>query len=118
MLDARGGGATTGAPSERECRNRRSWRLCLQRRGATAGFAAIGGTTGRHGRSWRRSRSLLCFCDDRFQHVARLGDVRQIDLGFDLFASPRGEREDRAGALRFRGTAEMGPHFFRFVLFE
>ena len=53
-----------------------------------------------------------------FEHVSRMGDVRQVDLGFDFFFAAQ-----RAGWLgpvsrRFGQAAEVGPHLFRFMLFE
>src|SRR5881409_926270 len=46
--------------------------------------------------SWRR----LLFADDCLQHVARLGDMRKIDLGLDLVAIAARTRR-LAGYRRF-----------------
>jgi len=53
-----------------------------------------------------------------FENVPRAGDVRQVNLGFDFFFAAQ-----RAGWLgpvsrRFGQAAEVGPHLFRFMLFE
>jgi hypothetical protein len=61
-------------------------------------------------------RSLLL--RDGTQHVARPRDMREVDLGLDLFFAVSGTRCLRR-TWRCLGTAtQMFPHQFRFVLFQ
>jgi hypothetical protein len=53
-----------------------------------------------------------------FQHVSRPGDVREVDLGLDFFFAAQGTRRFCRWRMRFRGTAQVHAHFFRFVVFE
>jgi hypothetical protein len=55
------------------------------------------------------------FCN-QLEHIARLGDVRQIDLGLDFVRFAPGPR--LRWRLRLSGGAEMSPHLLRFVLFD
>jgi hypothetical protein len=58
------------------------------------------------------------FADDCLQYIARLGNVREVDLGLDFagisLRHPRGLRR----CLRFIGGAEMSAQLFGFVLFQ
>jgi len=64
----------------------------------------------------RRAGSLLLL-RDQLQHIAWLGDVRQVNLGLDgvgLFpACARGSGRPRP--VRFGLGLKMGPHPLRFV---
>jgi hypothetical protein len=59
----------------------------------------------------------MCFLVDRLQHVAGLGNVREVELRFDLrharAASPRFLR-----TCSFVVTGEVLPHLLRFVRFD
>jgi len=44
--------------------------------------------------------------------------VRQIDLGFDFFFAAQWTRVARRRRLRFSRAADMGPHFFCFVVLD
>lgn len=80
----------------------------------------------RSGRSnwprWRRrSRRcrLLLLPNDRLQHVSRLRDVRKINLGPDLvWCAIASASSWPARGVSLAGSAEVDPHFFRFVVFE
>ena len=80
-------------------RPRRNWRYCWARG---------------KGRD-RRSFLLL---SNRLQHIARTRDVRQINLGPDFFFAAQGARGTRRRGLCFRRAADVGPHFFCFMLFQ
>jgi len=54
----------------------------------------------------------------RFEHVSRMGDVRQINLGLDFLFAAQGLAGLGSRGRRFRRAANMRPHFFRFVLLE
>lgn len=56
-----------------------------------------------------RSRFLLFFLQDSFEHVTRLGDMRQIYLGFGRSISPRG-----GGSAGF-ATLKVSTHTFGLV---
>jgi hypothetical protein len=85
------------------CRRRHNCRLRRDRRG--------------HGPQWRRSRSFLLLRNGS-QHISRSRDVRQINLGLDFFFAAQGTCRARRGRLRFGRAADVGPHFFRFVLLQ
>jgi hypothetical protein len=55
---------------------------------------------------------------DRFQHISRPGDVRQIDLGLDFLFAAQRARGPGGRRLRFGRAADVGPYFFRFMLLE
>jgi hypothetical protein len=56
--------------------------------------------------------------DDRLQDIARLGNMRKIDLGLDFVSiSPAGPRGSARG-LGFAGGAEVCAHLHRLVLFK
>jgi hypothetical protein len=44
--------------------------------------------------------------------------MREINLGFDFVGFGAGRTRSPALGLRFAGLAEMGPHFFRFMVFD
>jgi hypothetical protein len=44
--------------------------------------------------------------------------VRQIDLGFDFLFAAQWARGLSSRSLRFGGAADVGSHFFRFMLLE
>ena len=65
----------------------------------------------------RRSGYRFFPLRNRLQHIARTGDTREIDLGFDFFFAARSA--GRFGRRRcFRRCAEMPAHFFCFVVFQ
>jgi hypothetical protein len=72
-------------------------------------------------RARRRRRRSRCGCllllRDQLQNIARLGDVRQVNLRLDFF---RLSPETRTARRRTRlgGRAEVRPHFFRLVVLE
>jgi len=78
---------------------RRNWRLdCRTRHRMLGGFL------------------LLC---DRAQHIARSRNMREVDLGLDLFFAGSGARRWPRRTRRCIGTAaEMFPHQVRFVIFQ
>jgi hypothetical protein len=54
---------------------------------------------------------------ERLQHISRLGDVGQVDLGLDFVAfRAAGTRSARRSGLRF--GVEVSPHLFRFMVFQ
>jgi hypothetical protein len=54
---------------------------------------------------------------DRAQHVARPRNVREVDLGLDLFFAVKGaQRRLRRTGRRIGAAAEMPAHQFRFVI--
>ena len=67
--------------------------------------------------NWRRGNCFLLL-GNRPQHITRTGDVRQINLGFDFFFAAQRARGTRRGALRFSRAADVGPHFFCFVVLK
>ncbi len=70
-------------------------------------------------RDWAdRSGGGFLLLGDGLQHVARAGDVRQVDLGLDFFFAAQKARGLGGRRRSFRPAAEVGPHFFRFVLLQ
>jgi hypothetical protein len=66
------------------------WSRCRCGRGR---YLGLDGRRGRaHGRCWRRSRGRrsLLLLGDELEHIAGLGDVRQVNLGFDFVSFPAG----------------------------
>jgi len=62
---------------------------------------------------------LLLLPNNRLQHVARLRDVGKINLGTDLvWRAIAGTSGWPGRSVRLAGSAEVDPHFFRFVVFE
>jgi hypothetical protein len=55
---------------------------------------------------------------NRFEHIPWPGNVREINLGLDFFFAAQGARRFGWRCLRFRRAAQVGPHFFRFVVFK
>jgi hypothetical protein len=52
------------------------------------------------------------------QNVARLGNVREIDLGLDFVGINSTGARSPASSLRFTTDLKVGPHLHRFVLFK
>ena len=68
-----------------------------------------------------RRRTLGCFLllGDGAQHVTRSRNMREVDLGLDLFFAECGTRRRPRRIRRCIGTvAEMFPHQVRFVIFQ
>jgi hypothetical protein len=62
---------------------------------------------------------LLSTLRDCFQHIARLGNVGQIDLGFDLVLGSRRTCGARSARLRrFLLATKVDPNLFRLIAFE
>jgi len=60
----------------------------------------------------------LLLADDRFEHIPRLRDVRQIYFGLDaVWIRPRGTRGLRRTGS-FAGSPEMDADFLRFMVFK
>jgi hypothetical protein len=55
---------------------------------------------------------------DGAQHVARPRNIRQVNLGLDLFFAASATRSLRRTWRRLGAAAQMFPHQFRFVLFQ
>jgi hypothetical protein len=58
----------------------------------------------------------MCLLVDRAQHVAGLGDLRQVDLCLDLVLGASGPRLTRPGGRFLAG--KILPHPLRFVDFD
>jgi hypothetical protein len=58
----------------------------------------------------------LLLLGDQLEHIARLGDVREVNLGLDFVSFAAGTRPGGRG-LSFSG-AEVSPHLFRFVFLD
>jgi hypothetical protein len=65
-----------------------------------------------------RSGGRFFLLGDGFQNIARAGDVRQVDLGLDFFFAAQKARGLGGWRRRVGPAAEVGPHFFRFVLLQ
>jgi hypothetical protein len=76
----------------------------------------------RGGRSRRRSRcrrsSGLLFIKNGLQHVSRLGDMRQVNLGLDFVRASMRSTTRLRRAVPVPRAFEVRTNFFRFVLFE
>jgi hypothetical protein len=57
------------------------------------------------------------FLCDQLQHIARLGDVRQVDLRLDFVGLTAGTRASRR-RIRFGGGVKVSTHFFRLVVLK
>jgi hypothetical protein len=55
---------------------------------------------------------------DRLEHVARLRDIRQINLGLDLIGLDATGTGLLVRLLGIACTAEVATHFFRFEIFN
>jgi len=66
---------------------------------------------------YRRSSRLLLI-KNRLQHVSGLGDVRQVNLGFDFVGVGMRSTTGLARAMPVPRAFEVHTNFFRFVLFE
>jgi hypothetical protein len=55
---------------------------------------------------------------DGVQHIARLGNVGEINLGLDFIRINSAGARSPAGTLRFTAGDKVGPHLHRFVLFQ
>ena len=84
-------------------------------RGGAAALVSTGGAAGRTGGGAGGRRSLLLL-GDQLQHIAGLGDVREVNLGLDFVSFAAGARLGGRG-LGFSGT-EVSPHLFGFVFFD
>jgi hypothetical protein len=120
-------------PRGLRCDETRRWRrrCCRFRRrrrrrrhaGRGRGGSWLGFNWGRarNWRTWRSRRRSGCCCllllRDQLQHVAWLGDVRQVDLCLDFvgFAPSAGRARRRT---RLGGFAEVGSHFLRLVVLK
>jgi len=58
---------------------------------------------------------LLC---DGLEHISRTGDVREIDLGLDLFFATQRTCSFRCVCRGFGCTPNVSPHLFSFVFLE
>jgi hypothetical protein len=67
-------------------------------------------------RNGRRSGLLLI--KDRLQHVSGLGDMRQVDLGFDFVGVGMRGTTGLSRVMPVPRAFEVYTNFFRFVLFE
>jgi hypothetical protein len=65
-----------------------------------------------------RRRNRFFLLGDRFQHISRPGNMRQVDLGLDFFFAAQQTRGAGRRRLRFGRAAEVDPHLFRFMLLE
>ncbi len=96
---------------------RRGGRWPYDRRG-NRGFSSL--WRRRCNRPWwsnRRCSAALLLADDRLQHITRLGDVRQVNLGLDAFRfSSRGA--SGLSGRAFARAAEMLADLLRFMLFR
>jgi hypothetical protein len=54
---------------------------------------------------------------DQLEHIAGLGDMREVNLGFNLIGFATGARPGGRG-LSFGGGAEMSANLFCFVLLD
>jgi hypothetical protein len=76
----------------------------------------------RGGGFWRRSRcgrsSGLLLIKNSLQHVSRLGDMRQVDLGLDFVRASMRSTTRLCRAMPVPRAFEVRTNFFRFVLFE
>jgi hypothetical protein len=59
-----------------------------------------------------------CFLQlrDGAQYIPRARDMREVDLGLDLFFAVRGTRSPRRTGRCVGAAAEMSPHQFGFVI--
>jgi hypothetical protein len=55
---------------------------------------------------------------DGAQYISRPRNMREVDLGLDLFFAASGTRGFRRTRRRVGSAAEMFPHQFRFVIFQ
>jgi hypothetical protein len=55
---------------------------------------------------------------DGAQHITRSRNIRQVNLGLDLFFAASGTRSLHRTWRRLGPVAQMFPHQFRFVLFQ
>ena len=95
------------------CRSRGLWRY---RRSRLGFLRRRGGGLRRRSRCRRSSRLLLI--KNGLQHVSRLGDMRQVNLGFDFIgAGMRGARR-LPRAVPVPRAFEVCTNLFSFVLFE
>jgi len=97
----------------------RSWRLGYGRRGRSG--CRLGFNRCWHGRrglgDWRL-RSGLLFLRDELEDVAGLGNMREIDLGFDLVIAAGSARGARAGRGSFGARFKNGAHLLSLVVLE
>ena len=103
----------------------RSWRRSRLRRGwrRTRGRRSCGCRLRLDGRRRTCGRSGRCGCGlllprNLLQHIARLRDMRQINLCFDFVGVAARTRRARRRGLCVGSSAEMGPHLLCFVLLD
>ncbi len=101
-------------------RRSRYWFRCYWK--WSLGNWSCGGGLGFHHRrhsyrASRRRRGSLLFAQ-QIQHIARLGNVREIDLGLDFIGIGAAGARGLTCSLRFVGLAEVGADLLRVVLFE
>jgi hypothetical protein len=60
----------------------------------------------------------VCLLRDRPQHVSRLGNVRQVELGTDSFRLTCSLASISRSCLRLFLPLEVGAHFDRFIRFN
>jgi hypothetical protein len=102
-----------GHRSRSRLRRRYNWRLCGSGRRWNCGGRALHRSRRFNG---RRNRFLLL--RNCLKHISGAGDVRKVDLGLDFFFAAGWSCRFRGRWLRLCGSAEVAPHFFRFVLFQ
>jgi hypothetical protein len=56
--------------------------------------------------------------DDGFQDIARLGNLRKVNLGLDAVGFGAAGTGRLGGGLGFAGASNAGTHLFGFVLFD
>jgi hypothetical protein len=66
----------------------------------------------------RRRRDRFLLLRNRFEHISRTGDVRQINLGLDFFFAAKRARGLGSRRLRFVRAPNVGPDLYRFVLLD
>ncbi len=99
-----------GCRRRRSNRCRRCWRHRLRRRRHNCRPRSGRRRCGFHRRRRRRRSRSFLLLRDRPQHIARTGDVGQINFGLDFFFTARQTRGARRGTLRFSRAADIGPH--------
>ena len=55
---------------------------------------------------------------DKLQNIARLGNMRQINFGFDFIALSASRTRTLGGSMRFGSALEVRSHFDCFVFFD
>ena len=110
----------------RNGRDDRRHRSCWRRYSRRCGPGCWNGWNGsnRFGRNrwWRCRARRRCDCffllRNCFEHISGAGNVRQINFGLDFFFAAKWTRGFGSRRLRFGRAANVGPHFYRFVLLD